>query len=384
MPRTGEMISQGWRIVVTVGSGAAIALTVQTAINLARLPRPNVRRDHAVTGTDSVTVLVPARNEVETIGACARSILAQPEVRHVLILDDGSTDGTAEVVEQLAKSDPRITVAAPRPRPEPPAGWLGKNWACHRLSKHNTGSVMVFVDADVVLQSSAIADAVSVLRSGRFDLVSPYPRELADGPLARLVQPLLQWSWLTFVPVGISLTRQYPSMAVANGQFLVIDAHTYRRVGGHQAVAGEVIEDVALARVIRRQGGRTAAIDGSTMATCRMYASDRDLVQGYSKSLWTAFGPMPGPLAVFGLLSVIYVVPPVAVVFGPDRRTRWIALAGYSAGVCGRFLVAKRTRQRVFPDVLAQPLTVTALAGLTLNSLIRKRSGTLRWKGRPV
>ncbi|MEI6622188.1 MAG: glycosyltransferase family 2 protein [Actinomycetes bacterium] len=388
MPGSDDVIRRSWSALVTAGSIAAVALTVQTALNLSRLPRPHGGLEHegpaSKSPPDSVTVLVPARNEVSTIADCALSILAQPDVENLLILDDGSTDGTSELVGQLAASDPRVRLADPGPRPEPPTGWLGKPWACHRLSELSHGSVLVFVDADVVLEPAAIARAVSVLRDGGFDLVSPYPRELADGPLARLVQPLLQWSWLTLVPGAVSDSRQFPSMAVANGQFLVIDAGAYRRIGGHTAVAGEVIEDVALARALRRDGGRTVAIDGSGLATCRMYASDRDLIDGYTKSLWAAFGPMPRPLLVLGLLSAIYIVPPAAIVLGPTRQARLIGLLGYGAAITGRLLVARRTRQRLFPDVLGQPLTITALAALTLTSVIRKRRGTLLWKGRPV
>lgn len=373
------MIRRTWTALIVTSSLAAAGLAAHAAINSALLRRPT---DSQL--TDTISVLLPVRDEVQNFAACTRSVLTQPEVSQLVILDDGSIDGTTELVAELADSDPRVTITDPGEFADPPPAWLGKNWACHRMSKQATGSVLVFLDADVVLKPGAISRSVTLLREYEFDMVSPYPRQLADGLLPRLVQPLLQWSWLTFVPLRISESRQLPSMAVGNGQFFAIDAAAYTRIGGHGAVCDRVIEDVALARILRRAGGRTAVTDGTDLATCRMYTSNAGLIDGYTKSLWCAFGRARGAVAGLVILTGIYVVPPLAIVVGPTRKVRVWGLVGYGAAVTGRLVVARRTEQRTFPDVLAQPLSILALAGLTVTSLVRKHNGTLTWKGRRI
>lgn len=368
-----------WRGAVTAGSAASAALAAQALLNSLLLRTP-----HDSLATDTISVLLPARDEAATITACIESVLTQDGVGELIVLDDGSTDGTGEILAALAQRDPRLRVIESSQRTDPPANWLGKSWACHRLAKQATGTALVFIDADVVLEPGSLGRAVTMMRELKVDLVSPYPRQLADHALPRLVQPLLQWSWLTFVPLRLSETVQPASMAVANGQFLVVDAAQYDRIGGHASVANQVLEDVALARVVRQSGGRTAVVDGTDLATCRMYGTNAELVEGYTKSLWSAFGSRRGAFITLSLLKIAYVLPPLAMAVGPDRRTRRIGAFGYVSAVAGRAVVAQRTDQRTFPDALAHPLSITALSALTALSFRRKAYGQLTWKSRTI
>ncbi len=164
----------------------------------------------------------------------------------------------------------------------------------------------------------------------------------------------------------------------------MIDTHAYTRAGGHEAVRGEVLDDIALLRAVKRSGGHGAVADGTHVATCRMYDSGAELVDGYTKSLWSAFGSRRAAAAAVGALSWLYVVPAVAAVAGPTRRARAWGLAGYAAGVAGRALVARRTGGRVVPDAAAHPVSVIAFGVLVAESWRRHRAGTLTWRGRPL
>jgi hypothetical protein len=204
------------------------------------------------------------------------------------------------------------------------------------------------------------------------DLLSPYPRIEANTVGERLVQPLLQWSWLTFLPLRAMERLPNPSLAAAGGQFLVVRAAAYRRAGGHAAVRDAVLEDIALARAVKRSGGRIALADGSRLATCRMYTSWAELVEGYSKSLWASFGsPVIAALVTLGLVG-LYVVP---LLFG-----RWLGLAAYLVAVLGRIVSARATGGRALPDAFAHPVSILLSAWLLIRSYRRRR--TTRWKGR--
>jgi glycosyltransferase involved in cell wall biosynthesis len=350
---------------VRAASAGAVLLTLHAAVNARLLRVPSARSCSA-----RVSVLLPVRDEAHRVEPCLRALLAQEGVDlELLVLDDGSADGTADLVSALVGDDPRVRVLDGRPLP---AGWLGKPHACQQLADAATGEVLVFVDADVVLTPRAVAATTGLLEQTGLDLLSPYPRQEAPG-LTALVQPLLQWSWLTFLPLRLAERSPRPSLSAANGQLLAIRRPAYDRAGGHAAVRDAVVEDVALLRAVKRAGGSGGVCDGTALATTRMYDSWPELVDGYGKSLWT----LPAPAV--GVLALLYVVPPLAALRGSRA-----GLLGYAAGTVGRIVAARRTGGRALPDALLHPVSVGALCGLAARSRLRRAQGRLTWKGRSL
>jgi cellulose synthase/poly-beta-1,6-N-acetylglucosamine synthase-like glycosyltransferase len=355
-----------------------LALAAHTVVNVALLRR----LEPATTTGERVAVLLPLRDEADRVTPCLESLLAQRGVPDltVLVLDDGSTDGTADVVRAVAGDKVRLLTGKPLP-----TGWLGKPYACHQLAEAAAGAdVLSFVDADVVLAPDAIVTAVALLRRLDATLLSPYPRIAGTG---RLVQPLLQWSWLTFLPLRAMERSPRPSLAAAGGQWLVADRAGYLEAGGHAAVRADVLEDIGLARQVKRAGGRIVLADGSTRATCRMYSSWHDLTEGYTKSLWAGFGSGPAAGAVVVILLLLYAAPPAAVpILAATGATApaAVALAAYLLGVAGRATAAAVTGGRAWPDALAHPVSIVLFAWLVAGSFRRRRLGRLTWRGRAL
>ena len=251
---------------------------------------------------------------------------------------------------------------------------MGKTWACDQLARaaDPRATVLVFLDADVVLTPHALTRTITLLRQAKLEFLSPYPRQQTNSRTERLIQPLLQWSWLTFPPLRIAERTRRTSLAMANGQLLAVDARAYRDCGGHAAdgVRTEVLEDIALARQLRRHGYAGGMADGTALSTCRMYDGWPQLRDGYSKSLWAAAGGrMTGSIGQVALLGWLYL---------------WPDPISYAAGVTSRLIAARRTGGRGWPDALAHPLSVALLAALTARSWHGRLTGRLQWKGRPV
>ncbi|HEX6870298.1 MAG TPA: glycosyltransferase [Micromonosporaceae bacterium] len=372
------MTTFAWLLAAMVG-----LLTMHTAVNtwlLRRLPVP------PPPVTDPVSVLLPVRDEAARLRPCLESLLAQRGLSQyeIIVLDDGSTDGTGELVRRIAAGDPRLRLVVGAPLP---SGWLGKAYACHQLAQQATGRVLAFVDADVVLAPDAVAAAAHGLLRDGFDLLSAYPGIDTSSIGERLIQPLLQWTWLTFLPLRAMERSPRPSLAAAGGQFLLLSRTGYERAGGHAAVRDRVLEDIELARAVKCTGGRIAIADASPVARCRMYRSWSELTQGYTKSLWASFRSPVAAGATLAALLALYVVPAVVAVVGLMFAVwAWLlaGLCGYLLGVAGRTLSAAATGGRSWPDALAHPVSMIALAWLVVRSYRLRRRGQLAWKGRDL
>ena len=382
------MTATAFDLVIAFSTVMCTAGLVHCAVNLRLLRRPS--RSPAVV-TEHVCVLIPARNEQSRIGRLLDSLREQTSLAswQVIVADDGSADRTAEMATaRLEHMDQAHLLRLPDA--DPPAGWLGKAWACHQLSEQAThASVLVFIDADVTLAPTAIAAAVQTMRAHSLTIVCPYPRQMATTALQRLVQPLLQWSWATTLPLRLAERSPRPSLTAGNGQFLVVDRAAYDRAGGHAAVRAEVLEDIALVRQVKSVGGAGGVVDGTAIATCRMYDTDRDLIAGYTKSLWSAFGSPARAALLCALLALAYVSPVLWLALAAAHAVELSGLAmmgaglSYAVGVANRALVDHRVGAPV-GYALLHPVSIACLCWLVAISCIRRSRGELQWKGRVV
>lgn len=322
---------------------------------------------------DSVGVLVPLRNEESNVQDLITSLVKQSGNYHFYLLDDNSEDQTFELLQKFTLNDSRFTLIKGLPLVH---GWIGKTWALQQLFEASKEDVLISIDADVRLTHDAVNKAVTALRSARLDFISPYPRQIAHTWSERLVQPLLQWSWMTTVPLWLAERSRLKSMAVANGQFFVVRRQALESIGGYQSVRDAVIDDVFLARELIKSGASGVVINGSEIAETRMYASWTEIEAGYGKSLNRAFGSIIGAVFVIIFLFISSLAPLILVFLG--NSIGWL---GLSAIIGTRILSAIKSRGRVI-DSLLHPISVIALMYLIVYSFLVRN--TVQWKGRTV
>ena len=322
-----------------------------------------------------VSILIPVRDELENAREVLKTALKQKNLSdfEVIVRDDQSTDGTSEVLRQI--SDDHLSVQYGSALPE---GWLGKNYALAKLVENASGDYLVFLDADVRLSDGAIAASISLLEELNLDYISPYPRQLVGDWLSGIVQPLLQWSWFASLPIRITENSRKASTVVANGQFLIVKRSAYLKSGGHESIKSEVIEDMELARNLRIHGFRGTVVEGSQIATCKMYQNFSELFFGYAKSQWRAFGSIVGAVLVISVMVLTSVIPPITA-----SMNDYLGIYGYLALVLSRILVAFKTNSNYWSAIF-HPIAILIWISTIFTSIILKQMGLLKWRGRSI
>jgi cellulose synthase/poly-beta-1,6-N-acetylglucosamine synthase-like glycosyltransferase len=347
----------------------------------ASLPRASAAAPF--TGPGRVSVLVPARNEGRNIGACLESLSRQTVAGlEIIAIDDGSTDRTPALLAEAARGDPRVRVL----RVEgPPPGWTGKSFALDAGAAIARGEWLCFTDADTVHAPDSIARAAGYAATHDVALLSLTSRQLTRSFWERVVQPVVfglldQWFPLARVNDPAS------PLAAANGIFILVSRAAYHAAGGHRAVAGEILEDVALARRVKAGGGRIAFIDGADLVAARMYTDLAAIRRGWTKNLYRLRGRRPLSVLASTLeLALTLVWPAVAcaaaVLAGP-AGSAW--LAALALGVVLGAEAPFRARRGDDPRWSATaPLGAALVAFFLLESAFRDWTGLgVRWKDR--
>lgn len=354
-----------------------------TLLNLATWPRGNVGGGRSRL---RVSVLIPARNEAKNIDRAVRCALADRETVHeVVVYDDQSTDGTADVVLELAARDPRVRLLRGEPLPE---GWIGKPHACHRLALVASGEVLFFIDADTALQPDGILRVLSLLdpaRGAKADAVTAVPRQDVMTFAERLIVPLLLLTYTSWFPLALVSLSRDPRFLAANGQVLAVRRSAYDSIGGFESVRREVVDDMAFCRRLKVRGHQLVFADGFRIARCRMYTGAREVWEGFSKNLYEGIGATPfALLAVVVLYSSCFLLPYAALASGLAANHRSLLVGGAAGVACNvllRALLGLRFAQPV-SGLLLHPLGILALLAIAFNSMRWSLRNRLSWRGR--
>jgi chlorobactene glucosyltransferase len=326
-----------------------------------------------------ITAIVPARNEEGVIAACVRSLAQQPEIAEILVINDQSTDGTAGVLQQLTAEVPHLRVLETQ---EVPPGWVGKNNAVWIGASQAKSPWLLFTDADAELAPAAATRALQVARETGAALVSFSPEQLAETWYEKSLIPFVYCRLAKHFSFEAVNNPSSPA-AAANGQFLMIRRDAYDAIGGHASVAGEVLEDVALAKRAKAAGYRLWFGSGKGIVRTRMYRSFDSMWEGWKKNLYLLSGGTPR--AVFlELLAVVPWIPLLLLVIGIKLPLALIAALGLLMArhaAYGRELTSNQFR----PSYILYYVPGSLLyAGVLRASYRAHARGKIQWKGRQV
>lgn len=264
--------------------GFALIRFLVAAINLIYEPRLRFAR---LIGNPFVSILIPARNEENNIGNLLNDLSNQDYSNvEILVYNDNSTDNTKTVVEQFSIRNPKIKLIEAKPLP---VGWLGKNFGCYLLSKQATGQYFLFLDADVRVTNTLIESAIAHMNKYKLGLVSIFPKQQMLSIGEKQIVPVMNVILLSLLPLILVRKSGRPSLAAANGQFMLFDARVYKEKSPHETVKSNKVEDIEIARNFKKDGIKIDCLTGNSTISCRMYTNYNEAIIGFTKNMAAFF-----------------------------------------------------------------------------------------------
>jgi chlorobactene glucosyltransferase len=337
-------------------------------------------------GLPSLSIVVPARDEERSIEQCVRSLLAQAGVdADVIVVDDGSTDATASILARLAAEFPALHVVSGEPLPE---GWAGKPWACAQGARHARGEWLLFTDADSRHERYASASTLAFARANRADALSIMTgQDLGTLAEAAILPAVLQMIVFASGMLTEINDPKRPDRALANGQYLLVSRVAYDVLGGHDALRGELVEDLEFARRLKSDGRfRLIVAEGTQLVHVRMYRSFREIWNGFTKNAYLgARGDVRAIAGGIVFCAVLSIAPPLLGLGALRRGRRAEAAEAFAASLTvmavsyfGASFVSMPRKLAVFA-----PFGIGMFGAIALNSTRRALTGAgFEWRGR--
>ena len=354
------------------------------------LPKPGQWPASALVGPwPRLSVIIPARNEEKNIGPLLESVFLQeyPDLE-VIVLNDHSTDRTAEIVAGFQAGRPGLRIVEGSPLPP---GWAGKIHACRQAAALATGEWLLFLDADMRLEPECLKRSVAFARAEGSDLFTVIPKMEYDTFWEAVVQPIMALAIMIAFPAK-ALNDPESSVAAANGPFLLFRREAYEAIGGHAALEGVVVDDLALARRIKAHKKRLTYALGNDMARLRVFEGLRHLWDGWSRNIYVGLGNRAylGIAAALGVFAFL-IWPLVAIALNASHAIAGRPGAGAELALWAVVVLATLTCRRALSVLfglasewaLLYPLGAVLVIGMILNSTWKGfRGQAIAWRGR--
>lgn len=324
----------------------------------------------------SVSILIPARNEEETIGTLLEQLTTlEYSAFEIIVYNDNSTDNTESIIEHWAGRIPHIKIINEQQLPQ---GWLGKNHACHQLAQAATGDILLFLDADVSVKKDIVKRSVSHFRKHELHLLSIFPKQIVKSFGEKISVPIMNWILLSLLPLSYVRKSKNDAFSAANGQFMMFKTVTYKAIWPHEKCKSDSVEDIAIIRLFKRNNLTSDTRLGDNDISCRMYNGLDDAIEGFTKNIFQFFGNSILATISFGILTTI-----APFVLYSHMGVGW--LTTYVAGMISvRIFVSLASQQSVVQNVLlAIPQHIVFLV-IIIKGFINSKRKKILWKGRNI
>jgi hypothetical protein len=331
-----------------------------------------------------ISVLIPARNEEQSIGPALESILAstQPSFE-LLVLDDHSEDRTVEIVQSFASQDPRVKIVRSNPLPE---GWNGKQHACWQLANASSKESLLFLDADVRLSADALTRCLAEQALRNAPLISGFPLQETGTWAERMLIPLMHYVLLGYLPIDRMRATLGVGLAAGCGQLFLAHRSAYFTSGGHSAIRSSRHDGIQLPRAFRKAGLQTDIFDATDIASCRMYTTTAQVCNGLLKNATEGIAN-PRLIVPFSLLLIGGSVLPLPSfiagwILGASTWSLAILMIAMAISFVPRMLACIQFRQS-FLGAILHPLGVLCFVSIQWLAFFRQKFGLkTKWRGR--
>jgi len=331
-----------------------------------------------------VSVCVPARDEERDLEACLTSLLNQDYPNfEVIVVDDNSTDNTPGIIQSLQKRHANLVAVQGAALP---ADWYGKPFALHQAGQKARGELLLFTDADPVFRPYALTTAVHLMQKHRLDMLSLLPGAEFGSFWERVVQPVI-FAFIAALTRFGKVNDPDSKAAMGVGAFILLRREVYDRIGGHGPLKQAILEDIGMARLVKRSGAKIMIADAQKIYSIRMYHSFREIWIGWRKNVFLAmkksiFKTFYYILCILGFVVTPWLVAGVHLWRGSDLVWQAMALTGLGLvlitkwALCHELNLEKRY-------ALLFPLGALVMAAIMINSMIQVLfRGQAVWRGR--
>jgi len=339
------------------------------------LPGTSLPKSGDLSG-ELVSVLIPVRNEENNIGNILQDLLNQEyKDIEIIVFDDQSEDKTGEIVKGLSASESRIRLILSEGLPE---GWLGKNHACHSLSKYAKGDYLLFLDADVRIKNNTIGKAVAFAKKHELSLISIFPKQVIKTNGEKMTVPNMNYILLSLLPLILVRKSKFTSLSAANGQFMFFRTDVYNKLQPHRLMKDNKVEDISISRYLKENGYNIACLAGDDNINCRMYTGYLDALEGFSKNVIAFFGNsfflalLFWLVTSFGFLPVLFFLP-------------WKIFVAYlTMYFLTRIIISIASHQNIFNNLLYLVNLQLSMGIFIYKAFINKHFRKFQWKGRSI
>ncbi|MDA3880102.1 MAG: glycosyltransferase family 2 protein [Prolixibacteraceae bacterium] len=321
-----------------------------------------------------ISILIPARNEEDNLPNLLSDIRKTDYPNYeVIVCNDHSTDKTLEILGQHQQNFPQLSFFTNQPLPDE---WVGKNFACHQLAQKAKGDWLLFLDADVRIKPVLLNKAISYAQNNKLGLLSVFPEQIIHSTGEWKTIPIMNWILLSFLPLKSVQLNKAPSLAAANGQMMFFDAEKYRAHYWHEQVKNKNVEDILIARLIKKEGYPVSVLLGNNDVLCRMYNDYQNAINGFSLNIHQFFVGSRLWMVLFMLVTWMRLP------FYILSQQYLLLVLSLILIVSIKYMYSSLSRLDFKKNMQHHPDQLWAFTLMVLNNLKNKKERKIEWKGR--